>query len=191
MVFTYEAAPDAVALRQGELLLDLTEHRAFGLNDVGRLEYLIVSHAAVVIVSQDCDLEQDYALRFPPEQERPATEEIEAHVNSLPQVLLCEAYGEGELRARVASFGTKDWRRVVQNQNERYHCLPTGPVAVAVEDVVESIYIDFRKHFTVPTGFLYDRISVGGVTRRAVVPPFYSHQLMQRFYGYQARIAIP
>jgi hypothetical protein len=51
--------------------------------------------------------------------------------------------------------------------------------------------MDFRKHFTVPTGFLYDRIAAGEVLRRAVIPPIHSHNLLHRFYGYQSRVALP
>jgi hypothetical protein len=64
-------------------------------------------------------------------------------------------------------------------------------VGVTASDVIEALYLDFRKQFTVATGFLYDRIAAGVVTRRAIVPPIHSHDLMHRFYGYQSRIALP
>lgn len=191
MVFAYESSSASPALRQAELLQNLIEYRAVGVDDQGGLEYLIINHAAVVIVSQDCDLEQDCALRFPVDAEALRAEEIELHTNSLAQVLLCDAYHEAEIRSKLTNFGSSDWKRVKQNQNERYHSLAAAQVGTDAEDVVDAVYIDFRKHFTVPTGFLYDRIVAGDVVRRAVVPPVHSHDLMHRFYGYQSRVALP
>lgn len=191
MAFAYEASPASPALRQAEVLQDLTEYRAVGLSDGGALEYLVVNHAAVVLLSQDCDLEQDCALRFPVDADAPPAEEIEMHANSLAQVLLCDAYGETEIRAKLTNFGSKDWKRVEQNQNERYHGFAAAQVGEDSEDVVDAMYIDFRKHFTVPTSFLYDRVAAGDVVRRAVIPPIHSHDLVHRFYGYQSRVALP
>lgn len=191
MTFAYEAPSSSSAIRQAEILQGLTEYRAVGLDSQGALEYLVIYHPAVAVLSQDCDLEQDRSLRFPSDADAPTSEEIETDANSLAQVLLCEAYGESEVRAKFANFGSKDWRRIQQNQNERYHCFAAAQVGPNPDDVAEAIYIDFRKHFTVPTGFLYDRVSTGDVVRRAVIPPIHSHDLIHRFYGYQSRVALP
>lgn len=190
MVFIYDPAPEATALRQAEVLLDLTEYRAVALDAEGALEYVVVQHDVVVVMSQDCDLEQDCDVRFPADREPAPAEEVELGVNTLVQVLLCDAYPEAEIQAKFDNFGSRDWRRVRQNQNERYHHFEAAAIGTAGENMIEALYLDFRKHFTVPTGFLYDRIAAGDVKRRAIVPAIYSHDLMHRFYGFQSRVAI-
>jgi hypothetical protein len=191
VAFEYEAPPRSPALRQAEVLANLNEYRAVRLDANGSLEYLVIGHPMVVVMSQDCDLEQDCALRFPSDGAVPSAEQIEMNANSLAQVILCDAYTETEIRAKLASFGSKDWKHVDQNQNERYHRFAAASVGTDSQDVLDAMYIDFRKHFTVPTGFLHGRIAAAETVRRAVLPPVYSHDLIHRFYNYQSRIAIP
>ena len=172
------------------MLLDLTEYRAVALDAEGALEYVVVQHDVVVVMSQDCDLEQDCDVRFPADREPAPAEEVELGVNTLVQVLL--ATRTPRLRSRPSSItsGSRDWRRVRQNQNERYHHFEAAAIGTAGENMIEALYLDFRKHFTVPTGFLYDPIAAGDVKRRAIVPAIHSHDLMHRFYGFQSRVAI-
>jgi len=139
VAFVYEMSPMGLALRQAEVLQDLIEYRAVGIDGREGLEYLIINHAAVVILSQDCDLEQDCALRFPADAEASPAEEIELHANSLAHVLLCDAYSEPEIRNKLTNFGSSDWKRVKQNQNERYHSLDAAQVGTNVEATVDAI----------------------------------------------------
>jgi len=69
-----------------------------------------------------CDLEQDYnARRVDAPRDDPRL---------LPHVLLFDLYEESSLRHR---FDTKQWRRVRQNQDERYHHLDAEMVGDLAE----------------------------------------------------------
>ena len=77
-----------------------------------------------------------------------------------------------------------------QNQNERYHTLEAAPIGPQGGPTLEAIVLDFRKHSTVPTPLLYEQLTPAA-TRTAVVPVYFLHDLMHRFYGYLSRVAIP
>jgi hypothetical protein len=54
--------------------------------------------------------------------------------------------------------------------------------------------IDFKRYFTVPTDDVYRQFALGqeiGVQRRAVLRPPFREDLAQRFYFFQARVALP
>jgi hypothetical protein len=188
----YDSPPSEGPLRQAEIVRDLVEHRTVSAQggEGGQVDYLVVHHALAVVMSQDCDLEQDFAVRFPEGADPPDVEDAERHPNALSHVLLCDAYGVEEIRALVPNFGSKDWRRVSKNQNERYHSLEAAPIGGPGGPELEAIVLDFRKHSTVPTSLLYEQLSPSA-TRAAVVPPYFLHDLVHRFYGYLSRVAIP
>jgi hypothetical protein len=190
VAFAYEPPPTTRAIRQAEFLRDVEEQRVIG-GAADALDYLTIKHALVVVMTQDCDLERDCDLRFPDEGEPPPAEEVEVDANSLAQILLCDAYSDTELRGKLTNFGSKDWKRVVQNENERYHHFDAAEIEDGTGTPVDAVCIDFRKHFTVPSVYVYDRVAAKDTVRIAIVPPIYSHDLMHRFYGYLSRVALP
>ncbi len=110
-------------------------------------------------LSQDCDLEQDIDLRFPVDGHPPTVDAIEQHPNALSHVLLCDALEEKEIRARVPNFGSKDWKRVDQNQNERYHHFSEAEIGAGSGQQLGGIWLDFRKHVSLPTGAFYEQLA--------------------------------
>jgi hypothetical protein len=189
VTFEYHRAPGGGALRQTEILSGVDEYRVVALDAEGRPEYLQIRHPLAIIVGQDCDLEQDHTLRFEAGA-AVAAEAVELLPNSLAQVVLCDAYPAAEIKARLGNFGRDDRKRLVQNENERYHYLEEATIGGDAAATVEAIFFDFRKHFSLPTAFLYDRLAAAGVGRVAVMAPVYSHDLVQRFFNYQSRVAL-
>jgi hypothetical protein len=146
----------------------------------------------MVILSPDCDLEQDFNSRFHDERDNvnpdPVAREIE-EPHRLPYVLLCDVYERDQIRPRFT--GMKDvWRRLEKNQDERYHHFAEAPLSGTDPPVMlPGFYLDF-KILTLATQRLYEAIGAG-VKREAVVPPIYLHDLVHRFYSFHSRVGIP
>jgi hypothetical protein len=107
----------------------------------------------------------------------------------MSHVLLCDLFSRDEIRPRFS--GAPDlWKRVEQNQDERYHHF--DPSRVGEEPFgLNDVYLDFKKAFTLPMDRLYEGILSGSTERVAVVREFYIHDLIHRFYGFLSRVAVP
>lgn len=178
-------------LRQGEILSDVWEHRAeyppIRLDEGTDVNIQPISHPRLIVMSQDCDLVQDFEARRKL-NELQQSEETEREVaRLLPHILLCELYERDEIRSR---FQSDLWRRVTQNQDERYHCLPAAPLANE-KGRLSEFFLDFKKILCLPTDRLYEGLESTQIGRVAVVPPIYLHDLIHRFYSFHSRVALP
>ncbi len=146
----------------------------------------------MVVMTAVCDLEQDFRVRFSLEgSSAPHKREgvLDSDPHLLTHVLLCDAFEEGQIRQQIT--GTDIWKRVRQNQDERYHHLSSGPLRDMSGDNLADLYMDFKKATTIPTELLYDGLSMHKVQRLAVVLPVYVHDLMHRFYSFLSRVGVP
>ncbi len=187
MSFAYLSARSDGRLVQGELLAGVIEYVPLQppveLPEGANVPVRAVARDKMVVLTQDCDLEQDFRIRSAAESN--TAQEVDANTGSVPSVLLCQVFDE--LKPRVA--GGDIFRRARRNQDERYHTLPEAPIGDGTDNLAE-LYLDFRKFVALPTGFLYDGVTAGGVRRLAVIPPVYLHDLVHRFHGYLSRVAI-
>jgi hypothetical protein len=139
----------------------------------------------MIVMTSECDLFQDWRNRFSTASLAQGTPQPP---NLLQHVILCDLYLEENVRSRVS--GSDVWRRVRQNQDERYHRLPSAGFGNATV-TLPSLYLDFRQTYGIPTDRLYEGLVAGGVLRIAVVPPVYLHDLIHRYYGFQSRVGLP
>ena len=188
--------PQSGALRQGEILGDIWDHvpryppmesqpgQSFSIDSV-HYEY-------VVVMSPDCDLEWDFKARFPDQESR---EQLIPQSNisdlsaSLSHVFLARFYRQEKIRSSIK--GSDIWKRIEQNQDERYHHFKAAPVNELPESVLPDLYIDFKKALAIPTKSLYEGLRAQGIKRIALIPDIYIHDLMHRYYGFLSRIALP
>lgn len=186
--------PQSGALRQGEILGDIWEHvpqyppiesqpgQSFSIDSV--------HYEFVVIMSPDCDLEWDFNSRFPDQQSRESLSQ--ADISHLPvsvsHIFLAKVYQRDKIRPSVP--GKDIWKRIEQNQDERYHHFKEAPVDESTI-VLPDLYIDFKKALAIPTKSLYEGLRVKGVKRMALIPNIYLHDLMHRYYGFLSRIGVP
>ncbi|HEV8573566.1 MAG TPA: hypothetical protein VGR43_02555 [Dehalococcoidia bacterium] len=145
-------------------------------------------------MTPDCDLIWDFAARFPTPEVReaygPEDPNIEIQTVAVPHVLLCEAYVEADARGRVQE--SKLWKLLQQNRDERYHHFPSALIGEEEGATrFEDVYVDFKKLLAIPTTQMYEGIKSGALLRIAWIPPVYRHDLIQRFYSYLARVAVP
>ena len=193
MPFEYLAPSTFSELRQGEIVSDVYElrplHSPVEIPVELNIPLQTVYHPRLIVMTADCDLLQDYNARknaAEAQQSANATWELP---NVLPHILLCELYEQDEIREWIT--GSDIWRRIRQNQDERYHHLPAAPVGNLQGSELPDLYLDFKRILTLPTHLLYEALESSQAGRIAVLPPVYIQNLMHRFYSFLSRVAIP
>lgn len=196
MPLRYDVPPSSGALSQGEILAGIWEHRPLEppvqLPEDAPIAVESVHHPLVIVVSSACDLEQDFKVRLPTrpgEGHGMSEDELGRHPAIIPHVLFCDVYQEPDIRGRIA--GSDIWRRIRGNQDERYHHLQSAPVGDPAREQLPDVYLDFRKTLALPTRRVYEGIQRDAITRVAVVPPLYIHDLIHRFYAFHSRVGLP
>jgi len=138
----------------------------------------------VVILTQDCDLAQDWNKR----QLDPRV------VTDLRSVLVSPAWAADELR-RSQNLTSQRWNVVRQNKDERYAYLAEIPREVdAVGEGHTALLLDLTNYFTVRTVELYRQLGDNGPNaprRRCRLDTPWREHLQCRFAAYQARIGLP
>jgi hypothetical protein len=177
-------APAAYCLRQGEIVTDLAQAR-LSLDSVGRDEPVveIVLHPFAMLMTQDCDLEQDFVAR----------RKGEVNDKRLPGLLFCEVATAEELFGRLGGR-RKEWDRlnIDKNKNERYHFLQRVDASCDAAQIgLEELGIDFKRYFTVPADEVYRRIELGQAKRRCILVSPYLEHLSSRFAYFLSRVALP
>jgi hypothetical protein len=138
-----------------------------------------------VVMTQDCDLEQDKQNR--------SSAESKNQDKFLQSVLLCPAYPAADIRAGthlsdenlvMERLNSDRWKVVKGNNNARYHYLPEHPDYQIPESV-----IDFKHYFTVPR----EKISTTLKLQRRIgsVGELFREDLSLRFAQYLSRIGLP
>ena len=177
------------ALRQGEILSNLKQ---FKLNleslHSGKPLAEPIIHPFAIVVTQDCDAEQDF-------KKRQVSDLISDKI--IPSILFCEIVAAEQLRNRdkdnkVKEINSTIWGQVKINKNERYHFLES---VSAKSDILggglPELTLDFKRYFTIPTEEVYYRLEIGEAKRRCrLVSPYLEH-LTSRFNYFQSRIALP
>lgn len=178
-------------LQQGEILAGVWElrpmHPASKPAPNTNPPVVPIPHDLVVVLTAACDLEQDYRIRFPADTEPLTPEDIDSQRRSLQYVLLCDLYRESEIRPQLP----ESWKRVSQNQEQRYHRLFGGPIADSERAIPEPLYLDFLKAVALPAEALYLALDAKSISRVAVVPHIHVHDLIQRFFSFLSRVGLP
>lgn len=190
----FRRSPSGVddALRQGEILTNVVELQ-IRLESIGSVESDRVytakpnEHPFAVIVSQDCDLEQDFNFRY-------CCKGNQRH--ELPSILFCQAQDIDKLRKSEAYrslFTSSTFKGNFKNNNEfRFHFLQEIPPELcAVDQRVPELGIDFKRYFSMPTAEVYHRIKLNHTQRMSVLESPYRDHFSQRFYNFNNRIALP
>lgn len=176
-------------LRQGEILADVHEHRveapaaSLSGNDAPKRKshtFTSVKHPLTVVLSPACDLDQHYGFH---------EEGSDKAAFALSHVILLDLYSQSDLRTNPAIV-SNIFDRIKKNQDERYHCLPAAEIGSSGQSLPQ-LFVDFKRAFSLPIDSLYTALESGLVRRRAIVPPVYVHDLIQRFYSFLARIGVP
>lgn len=173
----------ASPLRQGEILTDLEQFRLNVASlATGMATGKPFKHPFAMVLTQDCDLEQDYRVR----SQGKDSDKL------LPGVLFCELATAKELYGQIRQINPKFWDRIKINKDERYHFLQKIEAADdALKEGLPELAIDFKRYFTLPTEEIYRRIEIGEAKRRCVLVSPYLEHLSSRFAYFLSRVALP
>lgn len=139
----------------------------------------------VIVLTQDCDLEQDHANRSSPSK---GTQD-----KYLQSILVCPAYQEAdfrqgshleELHLQMERFSVKSFDRIKKNQLYRYHYLPAN-----LDLQVPELVVDFKHYFTGPRDRIYD--DYRSKHYLATLEILFRDDLSSRFAHYLSRIGLP
>jgi hypothetical protein len=181
----YEASARDGALRQGEILSGLIQ-RVVDIESLkeGTPRVDRIAHPLAIVVSQDCDLDWDFKAR----------NNAADTTKLMPSVLFSQVTDLETMKFR-SEMKSDIFRRARKNLELRYHVLSAASPGVdSLGDGMPELGIDFKRYFTVPTDDVYRQFALGqeiGVQRRAVLRPPFREDLAQRFYFFQARVALP
>lgn len=138
-----------------------------------------------VVLSQECDLEQDFNSRADEQKLNPD--------KFLQSILLCPAFPAEqvkmgthleELHWKMHQHSTGEWDRVKKYNNYRYHFLPEN-------DGIQlpALALDFKQYITIPRKIAYrDEIKASVL---ASLDDLFREHLSNRFAHYLSRIGLP
>jgi len=173
---------------QGDIYRDIEIKSALKViesNGQDEFEFEAVKYNYAVVLTQECDLEQDHNNR---------KESGDKHDKFIPSVLLAPAYLAEQLRlgAHLEELGlnmekinTSRWKTIRQNDNVRYHFLPKN-ISFSVPDLV----IDFKHYFTMLRDQLYEILKEDEYYVASLADLF-REDLSHRFTYYLSRIGLP
>jgi hypothetical protein len=171
----YASIDDGDRLFMGEILSNVVERQVVSGEASGDFEFREDPHPFAVIVSQDCDLEQDAHARGDAELDP------RRKANALaPHVLLVVG---SDVKAVIATFpSSRAAERVKLNKDERFQFLCNVPAtADRAGSGVPALVLDFKRFFSFPTDELLRRIARGEIQRRARLTTPYAEHLSVRF----------
>ena len=173
---------------QGDIFahVDLIEYA--DINEEGILEISKITFPYVIVLTQDCDLEQDFNSRMKTER---ANED--KHILSVivaPLYNIEHDYGGehlSELNFRMQTISSKpnksDNKFLKNNQNPRYHYFEFPDNIQLVNSVA-----DFKHYFTVSNNYLKNQKPINYIGK---LGELYREQVSHRFASYLSRIGLP
>ena len=153
----------------------------------GDLEISRITFPLVVVLTQDCDLEQDHRHRSQREQngnqDKVIISALVAPLYNIQHVYEGEHLSELNLKMQLIPRGRTHGRHLRQNQLPRYHFL-SFPKKVHIVDSV----VDFKHYFSVNIPYLRSIKKKRFVCR---IDKLYREDLSHRFASFLARIGLP
>jgi len=172
-------------ISQGDILRDL-DFVVVGEDE----EAIELKYQYLVVISQDCDLEQRNCL---------ITADLECEDSCkifnqfLHSVLFVPAFPEELLRSGVhleslfkiktQSINSRLWSPIKSNQNPRYHVLPAD-----TEHQIPELVLDFKAYYTLQYEYFLSKHKDHYL---ATVNELFRESLSQRFSNYLNRIGLP
>lgn len=174
-------------VEQGDIIRDIELVEYITETD-GIIEISKIVYPFCVILTQDCELQQDYTSR-----KRRSL--IANDTKNLLSVLVAPMYNAelffqgihleklGGISGPTFSKTNTDGRMVIQNKNPRYHSLEFDDSVPIVNSIV-----DFKHYFSTNVELLRQKKGRAYVSR---IAPLHRELLTQRFAAYLSRIGLP
>jgi hypothetical protein len=166
-------------IRQGDILKDIGLTLAIPVSE-GEIEVVEDVMSYCVVLTQECDLEQDYSTYLDSSKPRDKI---------LPSILFCPAFPaqlvkEGSHVDGFQRIGSDVMKRIRSNNDARYHCIPEDQ-ALQIPELV----VDFKRYYTMPRQLAY-KIDLK-LNRLASLGDLFREHLSHRFAYYLSRVGLP
>ena len=181
--------PDDDRISQGDIYRDVEFIESVTEKD-GVVEIRKITFPYVAVLTQDCDLAQDFSFRF---------EDLRSEDKLLLSVLVAPLYNEDhfflgehlseinrkmqEIKKKKKGDLTTAAKNILDNNNPRYHYLKFSENV----PIVPSI-IDFKHYFSLNVEYLLDIRDTNFVCK---ISELYREDLSHRFAGFLSRIGLP
>jgi hypothetical protein len=177
---------DARRVQQGDVFEDVDLVRYAPLNSA-QLEVAFVRFPWVVVLSQDCDLQQDFKTRWGrptlANQDKYLLSVLVAPLYNASHVYLGTQLRELGLESQKIDSGKSTGSNLRKNQNPRYHYMEL-PSGLGLPPLV----VDFKHYFTADVGYLREKKPENWV---CCVGPLFREDLAHRFSSFLSRIGLP
>jgi len=177
-----------VRVRQGDIYSNVPYYESYKeLN--GEFELTIYEFPYVLVLTQDCDLEQNKNDRS--KVKEPNTLGLKQNDKHLISVIVVPLYnsehlfsGEhlSQLEILSQKHGSDQKKTIKQNQTPRYHYIEFDKDVVVPDSV-----IDFKHYYSVSLEWLESNFK----NRICGINPIYRELISQRFSNYLSRIGLP
>ena len=144
----------------------------------------------VIVLTQDCDLQQDHSYRWPLATDKKRINHDKRILSALvAPIYNAEHFATGshleQLQMKMGEFAKKsrDYGFLTSNQNQRYHFLKFPPQVQIVDSVV-----DFKHYFSVSVEYMKRSRPSQFVAK---IGDLYREDICQRFAAYLSRIGLP
>lgn len=169
---------------QGDIFKDV-EYVEYAVEKSGIIEISKIIFPLVIVLTQDCDLKQDFTNRAEAAgetQDKHLLSVIVAPLYNAEHVYNGEHLSYLSLKMQDISKGSKTYIKLLKkNQLPRYHYLE-------FEDSITSSIIDFKHYFAVNVELLLKSKSENFIFN---VPSLAREQISQRFANFLSRIGLP
>lgn len=169
---------------QGDILRNISVIDDYSIDPSGEFEVEELTLPYIVVMTQDCDLENDFYNRSEPTPEK--------HDKFLRTVLICPAYIANDLRKgshledlelKMETFNSERWNPIKKQNNARYHFLEQDQ-----ELQVPELVIDFKHYYALPRDTLFNMYDENYLV---TINHLFREFLSQRFSNYLSRIGLP
>lgn len=171
---------------QGDVLKNIEHIENVVINDK-EVEITKVAFPLVIVLTQDCDLEQDY--RFRSNQDGQSTQDkyllsvLVAPIYNADQVFSGSHLSEIGLTMNPINKSRTPGKNLIQNETPRYHYLQFPDEVEAVPSV-----IDFKHYFSLNVEYLR---AVKETNFLCQLSALYREDVSQRFSAFLSRIGLP
>lgn len=182
-----DEVPNLKRICQGDILSNI-EYIEYASEKEGQLEISKIVFPYVYVLTQDCDLEQEYNNKTkenPSNQDKHLISVIVAPFYNIEHVYVGEHLSQIGLKMQEINRkpSSTENKLLKDNRNPRYHFLEFPP-RLGISDSV----IDFKHYFTVNGVLLYNLKNTQFVCK---ISELYREQISHRFSFFLSRIGLP
>ncbi len=171
---------------QGDIFRDVA-YTEYVSEMAGVIEVSRIVFPLVIVLSQDCDLKQDYGVRWSRKktqnEDKTLFSVLVAPLYNLEHVYVGEHLSELEMAMQTINKNKTPGSNLRNNETPRYHYLEFPPSVPIVPSV-----IDFKHYFSVNVSYLKKLKPSSFVCKVAQI---YREDISHRFASFLSRIGLP